>query len=161
MPRTHFWGRGMALGRAGGQLQLALNEGLKLQPKNVDLLWCIAPDLQQRREFFDALDDLNAANDDMAPQRADILVLRATATKYLENVDLARDNIELALKGRNRKIPCAAGAWNSTSGRQGRCRRFRRRNGWKAPARPRQTLAAAEDTQESGSRWISKRLIGT
>ncbi len=94
-----FLEAGMAWAQAD-KLQLALhdvNEGLKLQPKNVDLLVYRAKIYGNGGEFFDALDDLNAAND-MAPQRADILVLRATAYRYLENVDLARDNIELALK---------------------------------------------------------------
>lgn len=81
-------------------LQRALhdvNEGLKLQPKNVDLLVFRAKIYGNAGEFFDALDDLNTASD-LAPKRVDILVLRATAYRYLENVDLARDNIELALK---------------------------------------------------------------
>jgi tetratricopeptide (TPR) repeat protein len=81
-------------------LQLALhdtNEGLKLQPKSVDLLVFRAKIYGNSGEFFDALDDLNAAND-LDPKRADILILRATAYRHLENTDLARDNIELALK---------------------------------------------------------------
>jgi tetratricopeptide (TPR) repeat protein len=81
-------------------LQLALhdvNEGLKLQPKSVDLLVFRAKIYGNVGEFFDALDDLNAAND-LAPKRADILILRATAYRHLANVDLARDNIQLALK---------------------------------------------------------------
>src|SRR6185369_12892839 len=47
--------------------------------------------------FPDALNDLNAAND-LTPNRADILVLRATAYRHLEKTELARTDIELALK---------------------------------------------------------------
>jgi Flp pilus assembly protein TadD len=81
-------------------MQLALhdvNEGLKLQPKSVDLLVFRAKIYGNSGEFADALTDLNAAND-LAPQRAETLVLRATAYRHLKNVDLARDSIEQALK---------------------------------------------------------------
>ncbi len=81
-------------------MQLALhdvNEGLKLQPKSVDLLVFRARIYGNSGEFSEALNDLNAAND-LAPQHAEILVLRATAYRHLENVGLARENIGLALK---------------------------------------------------------------
>lgn len=81
-------------------MQLALhdvNEGLKLQPKSVDLLVFRARIYGNSGEFADALADLNAA-DALAPQRAEILVLRATAYRHLAQGDLARDNVEQALK---------------------------------------------------------------
>ena len=82
------------------KLQLALhdvNEGLKLQPKSVDLLVYRARIYGNSGQFADALNDLNAANE-IAPERGDILVLRATAYRYMENTVLAHDNIEMALK---------------------------------------------------------------
>ena len=80
--------------------QLALhdaNEGLKLQPKSVDLLIFRAWIYGNAGEFSDALEDINTAND-LAPNRADTLVLQATAYRHLEKFDLARDSIALALK---------------------------------------------------------------
>jgi tetratricopeptide (TPR) repeat protein len=74
-----------------------IEQGLKLNKKNVDLLVFRAIIRGNQEKYFDALDDLNAAYD-LTSDRASILVLRATAYRKLEQPDLARDNVEMALK---------------------------------------------------------------
>ena len=74
-----------------------INQGLKLNKKNVDLLVFRAIIYGNQEKYFDALDDLNAAYD-LTSDRATILVLRATAYRKLGQPDLAKDNVALALK---------------------------------------------------------------
>ena len=74
-----------------------INQGLKLNKNSVDLLVFRAVIKGNRENYFDALDDLNAAYD-LTSDRAAILVLRATAYRKLEQPDLAKDNVEMALK---------------------------------------------------------------
>ena len=75
----------------------AQNQGLKLNPKDVDLLVDRALTYGNSGMYFEALDDLNAAID-LSPDDADIYAFRAAAYRRLENNDLAEDNIEQALK---------------------------------------------------------------
>jgi tetratricopeptide (TPR) repeat protein len=74
-----------------------LNQGIKLNKNNVDLLVFRATLYGTQDKYFEALDDLNAAYD-LTSDRGTILVMRATAYRKLEQPDLAKDNIELALK---------------------------------------------------------------
>jgi tetratricopeptide (TPR) repeat protein len=83
-----------------GKVDLALkdiNQGLKLNKNNVDLLVFRATIYGNQGKYFDALDDLNAAYD-LTSDRGTILVLRATAYRQLQQPDLAKDNIDMALK---------------------------------------------------------------
>lgn len=75
----------------------AQNQGLKLDPKNVELLIDRALNLGTSGLYFDALDDLNDAVD-LSPGNPDIYAMRAAAYRQLENPDLAEDNIAQALK---------------------------------------------------------------
>ncbi|TDQ85466.1 tetratricopeptide repeat protein [Dongia mobilis] len=84
--------------RLAGKEQLALhdlNEGLKLAPKNVELLLDRANLYGESGMLFEALDDLNAASD-LAPQRPDIYVFRASTYIDLEEPELAADNLDKA-----------------------------------------------------------------
>lgn len=74
-----------------------VNQGLKLAKNNVDLLVFRATILGNQGKYFDALDDLNTAFD-LTSDRSTILVLRATAYRKLDQLDLAKDNIDMALK---------------------------------------------------------------
>jgi tetratricopeptide (TPR) repeat protein len=74
-----------------------IEQGLKLDKKNVDLLVFRAIIKGNEEKYFEALDDLNAAYD-LSSDRSTILVLRATAYRKLEQADLAHDNVEMALK---------------------------------------------------------------
>lgn len=74
-----------------------IDEGLKLDKSSVDLLVFRAVIKGNQEQYFDALDDLNAAYD-LTSDRATILVLRATAYRKLDQPDLAKDNIDMALK---------------------------------------------------------------
>lgn len=83
-----------------GKLDLALNDvnqGLKLNKNSVELLVLRATIYGDQEKYFEALDDLNAAYD-LTSDRVAILTLRARAYRMLEQPDLAKDNIEMALK---------------------------------------------------------------
>ena len=75
----------------------AQNEGLKLNPKDVQLLIDRAMTYGNAGMYFEALDDLNAAVD-LMPNDPEIYAMRAAAYRQLENPDLAEDNITQALK---------------------------------------------------------------
>jgi tetratricopeptide (TPR) repeat protein len=74
-----------------------INQGLKLNKNSVDLLVLRATIYGEQEKYFDALDDLNAAYD-LTSDRVTILTLRAKAYRKLGQPDLAKDNVELALK---------------------------------------------------------------
>lgn len=83
-----------------GKPELALNDigqGLKLNKKSVDLLMLRATIYGDQEKYFEALDDLNAAYD-LTSDRGTILTLRAKAYRKLGQPDLAKDNVEMALK---------------------------------------------------------------
>src|SRR5262249_36591181 len=73
------------------------NQGLKLNPKDVDLLLDRALTYGSSGMYFEALDDLNVVVD-LTPENPDAYAMRAAAYRQLENPDLAEDNIEQALK---------------------------------------------------------------
>ncbi|MEZ5834027.1 MAG: tetratricopeptide repeat protein [Dongiaceae bacterium] len=75
----------------------AQNQGLKLNPKDVELLIDRALTYGTAGMYFEALDDLNGAVD-LRPDDPDIYAMRAAAYRHLENPDLAKDNLEHALK---------------------------------------------------------------
>lgn len=74
-----------------------LSAALKLDPDNVELLIDRSVALAAASSYWDAIDDLNRAQD-LAPEREDILVFRATAYRYLDANELALEDINQALK---------------------------------------------------------------
>lgn len=74
-----------------------LSAALKLDPDNVELLIDRSVALAAASSYWDAIDDLNRA-EDLAPEREDILVFRATAYRYLEANELALEDVNRALK---------------------------------------------------------------
>lgn len=90
---------GQAWIRAGNPQRAlyAQNQGLKLNPKDPDLLVDRAMNYGSSGMYFEALDDLNAAID-LSPDDPAIYALRAAAYRQLENPDLAEDNVDQALK---------------------------------------------------------------
>ena len=74
-----------------------LSAALKLDPDNVELLIDRSVALAAASSYWDAIDDLNRA-EDLAPEREDILVFRATAYRYLDANELALADVNRALK---------------------------------------------------------------
>ena len=74
-----------------------INQGLKLNKNSVELLVLRATIYGDQQKYFESLDDLNAAYD-LTSDRGTILTLRARAYRKLEQPDLAKDNVEMALK---------------------------------------------------------------
>ena len=80
-----------------GQAERALSaQSRALNGSELELLLDRAITLASTGEYWKAVDDLNDAID-QDPRHAGALVLRATAWRKLENLDLARDDIERAL----------------------------------------------------------------
>ena len=75
----------------------AQNQGLKLNPKDINLLIDRSLTYGTAGMYFEALDDLNTAVD-LSPKDPDIYAFRAAAYRQLESLDLAQENIEQALK---------------------------------------------------------------
>jgi tetratricopeptide (TPR) repeat protein len=75
----------------------APNEGLKLNPRDVQLLIDRALTYGASGMYFEALDDLNVAVE-IVPNDPDVYAMRAAAYRQLETLDLAEENIEQALK---------------------------------------------------------------
>lgn len=83
-----------------GNLQRALyaqNQGLKLNPKDVELLIDRAMTYGNAGMYFEALDDLNAAAD-LTPDNPEIYAMRAAAYRQLDTPELAQENVDRALK---------------------------------------------------------------
>jgi tetratricopeptide (TPR) repeat protein len=80
----------------GEQALVADNAALALQPDDVELRIDRAVVNVSVGSYWEAIDDLNRANE-LAPERADILVLRASAYRYVESPELAREDIDRAL----------------------------------------------------------------
>jgi tetratricopeptide (TPR) repeat protein len=78
------------------QALVADNAALALQPDDVELRIDRAVVNVSVGSYWEAIDDLNRANE-LAPERADILVLRASAYRYVESPELAREDIDRAL----------------------------------------------------------------
>jgi tetratricopeptide (TPR) repeat protein len=70
---------------------------LALVPDDPDLLTDRGVTLASTGKYWEAIDDFNKAHD-LARDRADILVLRATAYRLLKSYDLAREDIDQALQ---------------------------------------------------------------
>lgn len=75
----------------------AQNQGLKLNPQDVQLLLDRALTYGTSGMYFEALDDLNVAAE-LSPDDPDIYAMRAAAYRQLETPDLAEENIYHALK---------------------------------------------------------------
>jgi tetratricopeptide (TPR) repeat protein len=74
----------------------AQNRGVGLAPDDVDLRVDRGLTRAYQKRYWEALDDFSEAHE-QAPQRADIMVLMASAYRYVEAFDLARDLVEQAL----------------------------------------------------------------
>ena len=75
----------------------AQNQGLKLNPKDVQLLIDRAMTYGTSGMYFEALDDLNVAAE-LTPDDPEVYAMRAAAYRQLETLDLAEENIDQALK---------------------------------------------------------------
>jgi len=75
----------------------AQNQGLKLNPKDVQLLIDRAMTYGTSGMYFEALDDLNVAAE-LTPDDPEVYAMRAAAYRQLETPDLAEENINQALK---------------------------------------------------------------
>jgi tetratricopeptide (TPR) repeat protein len=75
----------------------AQNQGLKLDPKDVQLLIDRAMTYGTSGMYFEALDDLNVA-EELTPDDPEIYAMRAAAYRHLETLDLVEENIDRALK---------------------------------------------------------------
>lgn len=69
---------------------------LKEDPDNLELLLDRSLTLGAAGSYWEAIDDLNRANE-VAPDRADVLVYRASAYRFVEAFDLALDDLAQAL----------------------------------------------------------------
>jgi Flp pilus assembly protein TadD len=75
----------------------AQNQGLKLNPEDVQLLIDRAMTYGNSGMYFEALDDLNLAAE-LTPDDPEVYAMRAAAYRQLETPDLAEENINQALK---------------------------------------------------------------
>ena len=75
----------------------AQNQGLKLNPKDVQLLIDRAMTYGTSGMYFEALDDLNVAAK-LTPDDPEVYAMRAAAYRQLKTPDLAEENIDQALK---------------------------------------------------------------
>lgn len=78
------------------QALAAQNAAVELVPDDAELHLERAITLATLGRFWDAVDDLNRVLD-LGPERPEALVLRASAYRHLEVLDLARDDIARAL----------------------------------------------------------------
>ena len=74
----------------------AQNTGLELSPDNLELLVDRGITLASAANYRTALDDFNQAHK-IAPQRADILVYRASVHRYLNAMDAAMRDVQRAI----------------------------------------------------------------
>jgi len=80
----------------GEQALVADNAAIELAPDDVELRIDRAVINVANAKYWEAIDDLNRANE-LAPGRADVLVLRASAYRYVESNELALEDIAQAL----------------------------------------------------------------
>jgi tetratricopeptide (TPR) repeat protein len=73
------------------------SEALTRTPKDPELWIDRSITLADAGKYWDAVDDLNHAHD-LAPKRADVLILRAGAYRHLKTPELAADDLKRALK---------------------------------------------------------------
>ncbi|MFZ5790085.1 MAG: hypothetical protein ACOY3L_05240 [Pseudomonadota bacterium] len=78
------------------QAVAASNAAVGLEPKDPDMLVDRAMALGAAERWWDAIDDLNRANE-LAPKRADILVLRASAYRNVDSPEMAMADVAQAL----------------------------------------------------------------
>ena len=71
--------------------------GLKLDPRNGELLVDRAVTLATAANYWEAIDDLNHALE-AEPRRIEAMVLRATAYRYVGSLELAEEDVARALK---------------------------------------------------------------
>ena len=79
-----------------GRAYAVQSAALAIDRDNVELLLDRGITLATAKNYWAAVDDLNRVLD-LAPGRPDVLILRASAYRYLDALDLARDDIDRAL----------------------------------------------------------------
>ena len=89
-------GQAWLLAEDTGRAYAVQSAALAIDRDNVELLLDRAITLATAKNYWAAVDDLNRALD-LAPGRPDLLVLRASAYRYLDALELARDDIGRAL----------------------------------------------------------------
>jgi tetratricopeptide (TPR) repeat protein len=75
----------------------AQTAALALAPNDVELLADRGVTLAAMGKYWDAIDDFNRAHE-LARDRADILIYRASAYRLLDSLDLAREDIQEAIR---------------------------------------------------------------
>lgn len=75
----------------------AQTEALRLDGENVELWIDRAITLAAADKYWEAIDDLNRA-DELVPGRADILIFRASAYRFVEAFDLALEDVNRGLR---------------------------------------------------------------
>lgn len=86
------WG----LARKPARAHAALTAALKLKPRDIDLLTDRAIVLAEAKNYWEAIDDLNRVIE-ISPRRAEAHVLRASAYRYVDSMELAQEDLAAAL----------------------------------------------------------------
>jgi tetratricopeptide (TPR) repeat protein len=89
-------GQAWLLAEDTGRAYAVQSAALAIDRDNVELLLDRGITLATAKNYWAAVDDLNRVLD-LAPGRPDVLILRASAYRYLDAHDLARDDIDRAL----------------------------------------------------------------
>ncbi len=89
-------GQAWLLAEDTGRAYAVQSAALAIDRDNVELLLDRGITLATAKNYWEAVDDLNRALD-MAPGRPDLLILRASAYRYLDALELAHDDIDRAL----------------------------------------------------------------
>lgn len=90
-------GQAWLMDRKPDRAYAAQTAALKLKPHDVDLLIDRAITLGEARNYWEAIDDLNQALE-INPKRADAYVLRASAYRYVDALDMSAEDVASALK---------------------------------------------------------------
>lgn len=96
-------GQAWVLAGKPARAEAVYSQALQLQDRNVELWIDRALARFEMGDYWKAIDDLNRASE-LAPERADVLVFRASAYRHVDAPTMARSDIRQALK-RNPKHP--------------------------------------------------------
>lgn len=92
-------GQAWVLGGKPARAEAVYGQAIDLRPENVELWIDRALARFDMGKYWEAIDDLNRANE-LAPDRADVLVFRASAYRHVEAPTMAKADIRAALKRR-------------------------------------------------------------
>ena len=90
-------GQAWLLGDQMERAYAAQSSALELAPKNVELWIDRAMTAAISQNYWEAIDDLNEA-ENLAPERPDIFIFRASAYRYVDALDLAKEDIARGLE---------------------------------------------------------------